>query len=78
MIGLFPISLDDDLVGVLPLSDRLALRLPDHGVQEGRLHLQQLPGDLIWGAHYQLSAHNTQGTLNTEIFYNSLSEMEST
>ena len=57
------VSVNDDLVGVLPLCDRLALRLPLHGYQEGGLSLKPLPADLVWGAHYQLSTHNTQETL---------------
>ena len=58
-----PVTVYDDLVGVLPLCDRLALCLPHHGVQEGRLRLQQLPGDLICGAHYQLTTYKIEETL---------------
>ena len=57
------VSVNDDLVGVLPLCDRLALCLPLHRVLEGGLSLKHLPADLVWEAHYHLSTHNTQETL---------------
>ena len=66
-----PLAVYDDLICVLPLCNGLALCLHHHGVQEGRLCLQPLPGDLIWGAHYQLSTDNIQNTLKvtTETFF---------
>ena len=70
MICLLSISVNDDLVGVLPLCDRLALCLPLHRVQEGGLSLKPLSADLIWGAHYQLSTHNFYNPYDNQILLN--------